>query len=102
MGQLKETIDNKNFVEYIDGRTSLVSGANSVSATEENGVFINGSLSISAKPTNIRMGGIYTFHPLALSGIPSTSISPIPTFRINIPVKGLKTATSIVQGLRGL
>lgn len=102
MGIIKEKIDSNSFVEYIDGRSSIVSGGNSVSATEVDGVFINGPLSISSKPTNIRMGAMYTFHPLTLMGIPSTTITPIPTFKLNIPIKGLSTATSIVRGIGAL
>jgi hypothetical protein len=100
MGQIKESIDSSSFLEYREGRSSLVSGANSISATDSGGVFVNGAFSISAKPTNIRMGAMYTFHPLTLTGIPSNAITPIPTFRLNMPVKGLSTAKSIVSGLK--
>lgn len=102
MAQVKEQIDSNTFIEYVNGRASLISGRGSVSITEENGAFINGTLSVSAKPTNIRIGGIYTFHPLTLTGIPSSNITPIPTFRINMPVKGLSTVTSIVSNLKAI
>ena len=102
MSQLKESIGNSTIIEYTEGRASIISGPNSVSSTEMDGNFINGTLSISSKPNSIRIGGIYTFHPLTLTGIPSTSVTPIPTFKLNVPTKGLKTSTSIVKALRSL
>jgi hypothetical protein len=102
MSQLKESVGNSTMLEYTDGRASIISGQNSVSSTETDGNFINGSLSISSKPTNIRIGGIYTFHPLTLTGIPSTNVTPIPTFKLNVPTKGLKTSMSIANTLRSL
>lgn len=100
--QLKEKIDSDTIIEYTEGRSSIISGPNSVSATRSDGVFINGVLSISSKPTNIRIGGIYTFHPLTMTGIPSTGVTPIPTFKISMPTKGIKTATGIINALKGI
>ena len=100
--QIKKNINSVSFIEYTDNRTTIASGKNSISTTVDDGNFINGPLSISSNPLKIRIGGIYKFHPLTLTGIPSTSITPIPTFIISSPVAGSYTSSNICSVLKGL
>jgi hypothetical protein len=48
------------------------------------------------------MGGIYKFNPLAMTGIPSTMITPIPVFKFDLPVKNIATITKIAMLAKGI
>lgn len=100
--QIKKEINSSSMLEYTDNRVTIASGRNSVSTTNDNGNFINGPLSISSNPLKIRIGGIYKFHPLTLTGIPSTSVTPIPTFLISSPIGGTTTSGNITSSLKAL
>lgn len=63
-------------------RGSSTSGFHS---SREFGNIVKGPISFSAQPHEMRVGGIMTFHPLLMSGFPSTMVTPIPTFRWSLP-----------------
>lgn len=69
----------------------------SISTQTKVGNFINGPLSVSTTPTQVRFGGIYKFNPMTLTGLPSTIISPISTFIIDIPIKNALHMTGIAS-----
>ena len=95
---VKEKIDSDVFIIHNESMSGIVAGKNSVLTTKEDGTFVNGPLSLSSSPLDIRIGGIFKIHPLNLTGIPSTIITPIPLFSIRPPT-GSKGVSSIIKGL---
>ena len=84
---IKDSIGGKSVLSLGTTTTSISSGPNSISCTNDHGNFVNGPLSISSSFTKIRMGGIYRFNSLLANTIPSTVITPIPVLEIDIPSK---------------
>mgnify|MGYP003391672978 CR=1 FL=1 len=95
---IKNSIDGNTVIDLSQDMGILSSGPVSVS--------INGPLSISADPTNVTFGGFYKFNPTAVSGMPSTLITPVPTFEVTVPVKniGVQTAinTAVLSSITGI
>ena len=102
MKVLKKTANSSDMVIAGTGYTQLTSGANSVSVTNDSGVYINGAVSISAQVDNIKVGGIFKFNPILSSCLPSTMITPIPVFVMDMPIKNLGTMAAISGLLKGL
>lgn len=92
---LKNSIDSSTFINVDNGSSEIVSGPMSFSVDRQMGAFINGPLSISSPPTSVRIGGVFKFHPLTMTGIPSTIITPVPTFQIDVPVKNIGVISAI-------
>lgn len=103
---IKNSIDGNTVIDLSQDMGILSSGPVSISAHQKYGVFINGPLSISADPTNVTFGGFYKFNPTAVSGMPSTLITPVPTFEVTVPVKniGVQTAinTAVLSSIMGI
>lgn len=102
MKVMKTTASSSHMVIAAEGYTQLTSSANSVSVVGESGVYINGPLSISAQMDNIKIGGIFKMNPLMSSCLPSTLITPIPTFVMDMPIKNLASMAGISGILAGL
>lgn len=49
------------------------------------GNVVKGPISFSAQPHEMKMSGIMNFHPLLLSGFPSTMNTPIPVLQWSLP-----------------
>lgn len=92
---IRNSIGSTAFLDYGDELITMASGAMSVSTKTKVGTFINGPLSVSASPTLVRFGGIYKFNPMTLTALPSTIISPISTFIVDVPVKNAMHMTAI-------
>ena len=102
---IKQAIDSTSLIDLGEDIAVLSSGPTSVSAHKKYGVFINGALSVSANPTNVVFGGFYKFNPVAVSGMPST-ITPVPTFEVTVPVKnaGIQASinTAVLSSMTGI
>lgn len=85
--KLKNTINSNSFLEYSNDNITMASGPMSISSHKDHGNFINGPLSITGPFTNIRFSGMFKLNPLLSLGLPSTIITPIPTFEIDMPIK---------------
>lgn len=85
--EIKNQLDSSVFIEADTSASRIAAGAVSVTVDKEAGAFINGALSISSGIPNIRIGPIHKFNPLTVSCIPSTLVTPIPTFIFDIPAK---------------
>lgn len=85
--KLKSHINSNSFVDYTNDSITLSSGTMSMATYADSGNFINGPLSITGPFTNIRFSNMFKLNPLLAYGIPSTIITPINTFDIEIPVK---------------
>jgi hypothetical protein len=85
--KIKNSIDSSVFLEADSNASRIVAGPISVTADRKAGVFVNGTLSITAGITGIRLGPIYKFNPLTTSCVPSTLVTPISTFVFDIPAK---------------
>lgn len=92
---IKNKIDGNSVIDLSEDIAVLSSGPVSVSAHNKYGVFVNGPLSVSAPPTSVTFGGFYKFNPVAASGMPSTMITPVPTFEVTVPVKNIGIQTAI-------
>lgn len=103
---IKPTLDSSSLIDIVEEHISLASGPNSVSASRKDGVFVNGGFSISSDPTHTVWAGIYRFNEEAVTAMPSTLITPVPTFELDVPVKtvGVKTAVSavVVSSMMGI
>lgn len=99
---IKDTIGSPTFL-YVNGPDAmLASGPNSVTANKDNGIFINGAVSFTSNIENIKFGGMFRFNPVAASGVPSTGITPIPTFTIETPIAGIRNMSSVATMLSSL
>lgn len=73
-------------VEVNDTEASIRgSSSNGFHSTREFGNIVKGPISFSAEPHEMRVAGLMTFHPLLMSGFPSTIVTPIPTFQWSLP-----------------
>lgn len=95
--KLKSHINSNSFVEYTNDNITLSSGTMSITSHADGGNFINGPLSITGPFTNIRFSNIFKLNPLLAYGIPSTIITPISTFDIDIPVKEAGSMISLMS-----
>jgi hypothetical protein len=84
---LKSNIDSGSFIEYTRDSVVIASGPMSITTDAVGGNFVNGPISFSSSFASMRFGGIFKFNPLQAFGIPSTMVTPINTFNIEIPVK---------------
>lgn len=71
----------------VDDHGASVRGSsnNGFHSYREFGNVITGPTSFSAQPHEIKMSGIMNFHPLLLSGFPSTIVTPIPVLQWSLP-----------------
>lgn len=77
-------------MEVSDSDVSIRGSSNNgFFSTREFGNIVKGPTSFSAQPHEIRMSGIMNFHPLLLSGFPSTIVTPIPVFQWSLPSAGM-------------
>lgn len=77
-------------LEVNDHEASLRGSSNNgLYSSREFGNIVTGATSFSATPQEIRVGGLMTFHPLLMSGFPSTIVTPIPTFQWSLPSGGM-------------
>lgn len=73
-------------VEVNDHEASVRGSSNNgFYSFREFGNVIKGPTSFSAQPHEIKMSGIMNFHPLLLSGFPSTIVTPIPVLQWSLP-----------------
>lgn len=95
----KDKPNDSNFF-MLEGENSIMaSGPNAVGVTRSGGVFINGPTSFSSPVDSIKFGGILRFNPITASGLPSTMITPIPTFIIDLPIKGVSNMSAMASML---
>lgn len=73
-------------IEVNDHQSSIRGSSTSgFYSTREFGNIVKGPISFSAEPHEMRVSGIMNFHPLLMSGFPSTIVTPIPTFQWSLP-----------------
>ena len=102
MKVIKDTIDSSTFL-YMEGPNAvLASGPNSISTNRDNGVFVNGAVSFTSNIDNIKFAGMFRFNPVAASGLPSTMMTPVPTFTIESPIKGISNMKAVSGMLASL
>lgn len=97
MSAIKDRIDSKSFFRYTDEMVEMSSGQMGISTHEDSGNYIMGPTSFSSPPSSVRMGGIYKFNPLTMSGLPSTVITPIPVFKFDLPIKNISVIAKIAS-----
>lgn len=97
---IKSHTDSDSFIKYTQTSTYIAAGQNSISTDKEAGNFINGPLAITTSFTNIRWSGMFKFNNLLALGIPSTLITPVSVFDIELPMKelaGYISLTSVIM-----
>ena len=92
---IKNQIDGNSVIDLSQDMAILSNGPTSVTVNSKYGTFVNGPLSVSAPPTSVTFGGFYKFNPIAASGMPSTLITPVPTFEVTVPTKNIAIQTAI-------
>ncbi|RLA68379.1 MAG: hypothetical protein DRQ78_00880 [Epsilonproteobacteria bacterium] len=96
---LKPKVNSTSYLNLTPNNAIIAAGANSFSATQDAGNFINGPLSLSSPFTKIRFGGVYKFNSLLANTMPSNVITPIPVLELDLPIPeaaGLMAVTSMV------
>jgi hypothetical protein len=71
----------------------------------ENGTTINGPISIVSNPSQVRIGGLWTFNNPFQMMIPSTYATPAPVLMVDPPVKQLTSImedAAVMLGLLGI
>lgn len=102
MKVVKEKVNSSNFL-LLEGNNSIIaSGPMAVGVNKEHGVFINGPTSFSSTMDSVKFGGMFRFNPAAASGLPSTAVTPIPTFVIESPIGGVSTISSVSSIFKSL
>ena len=102
MKVLKASAGSSSMVIAGEGYSQITSGPVSVTASRDEGVFINGAVSFTAQVDNIKIGGIYKLNPLLSTCMPSTMITPIPTLVMDLPIKNLASISGIAAILQSL
>lgn len=92
---IKPSINSSSLIDITEDSISVASGPCSISAHRQHGVFVNGPFSVSAPPTAFTFGGFFKFNPDAATGMPSTLVTPTPTFEVTVPVKNIAVQTAI-------
>jgi hypothetical protein len=80
-------------IRVTDNSISIVAGTNGSPngiMVDETGVYINGKLSITASPDQIRVNGIFIRQDKWADIFPSTVASPTPGLVLNTPVSGVE------------
>ena len=85
-----------------EGYSQITSGANSVTVTRDSGVYINGPVSLSSPIDNVKISGIFKLNTILASCLPSTMITPMPTFVMDMPIKNLSSMAGIAAILKGI
>lgn len=82
---LKEKINSRSYIEYGDEVVKFGAGIQNITIDSKAGTIFNTPVSFTSSPLAMRFGGVYKFNPLALTTMPSTMITPIPTFEVDVP-----------------
>lgn len=101
---IKGDISATSMLETQSDYSRIASGAMSFTSDKNAGNFINGPLSITTSISGIRIGGVFKFNPLTMTCIPSTIVTPISTFTIDVPMQhaaGLAKCAAIVMSAVG-
>lgn len=99
---IKENPESSNFVMMEGSNTVLAAGPHSVGANKNSGVFINGPVSFTSTMESIKFSGVFRFNPVAATGLPSTIVTPIPTFIMEPPIKGVANMTAVASILMSM
>jgi hypothetical protein len=93
---VKQNLSSNVLLNYTTDAITMSAGDMSISTSATNGSFIQGPLSVTGPFTNIRFNsGLFKFNSLLLSTMPSTIITPIPVFEMDLPVKQLALMASV-------
>ena len=84
---LKDKINSRSFIEYGDEQIRLGAGIQNITIDSKAGTIFNTPVSFTSNPLAMRFGGVYKLNPLALTTMPSTMITPIPTFEVDVPAQ---------------
>jgi hypothetical protein len=91
MKVIKSSIGSLSHAEFNDSNIRIASGTMSMVVDKDGGNYFQGPVSFSSPFTSMRFGGIFKFNPMLFLGIPSTIVTPMPTFIIDPPIKNLGT-----------
>ena len=77
---------------------------------EGGGTIVKGAFSAATTADQFKIAGMHTFNPIALSGFPSTIVTPIPTFLWAIPttaaikpiLKDVAVMSTLMAGLKAV
>lgn len=84
-----------------DVTTMQSSKSNFIVLTSE-GTYHGGKHSFVCAPSDIRIGGMWTFNDNILSTLPSTIVTPIPVLSNSQPLSGVANITTMVAELAAM
>lgn len=94
--KVKPHVNSDSFLECDNDNCILAAGVMSIASHADTGNFINGPLSIPGPFTNIRFSNMFKFNSMLAFGLPSTVLTPISTFTVELPVKEAGTMMSLM------
>lgn len=84
-------------------KEAYMRGGDNVIYTSSNlGNIIKGKTAFTSRPDQIKWGGLWKFNPLTLSTVPSTIMTPIPMFTLDITAGAAGLGKSMTGTLRSL
>ena len=93
----KNSIAGSALLDIKEDSLIIGAGAMSIGIDKQHGNFVQGPISFSSPFTRMRFGVIYKLNPMQMLGIPSTMITPIPTFNIEPPMKEVASMTALTS-----
>lgn len=95
---LRDTINSDTLLDLSPETGVLAAGEMSIAVNKSAGSFIVGPVSITSPFTNIRFSsGTMKLNTLLLSCMPSTIITPIPVFELDMPAKAISGWRSVLS-----
>lgn len=83
---LKFKPDSQAGVELEDDRVSMSAGEAASVIVGQEGVYINGPISLNSMPEDIRIGGLWVMQMGWMGMIPSTLVTPFAQYTVSPPV----------------
>lgn len=77
-------------------------GDNVIYTSASTGNIIKGKTAFTSRPDQIRWGGLWKINPLTLATVPSTIMTPIPMFTLDLSAGGIGLGKNMADTLKGI
>lgn len=98
----KTSLEAKAGMSVSEEAATIQGSKDSFIAVTPEGTYHGGKHSFICAPSDIRIGGMWTFNNAIVSTLPSTIVTPIPVLSSSQPVSGVANITSMVAQLSAL
>lgn len=99
---LKPLVNSETSISVSNDTAVIQSGVQSLSLNKQDGMLVSGPIGFTSAFNRIKWSGMFRFNTLLASTMPSTMISPVPTFELDIPFKEAAMMSRIAGMLGGL